>query len=365
MKTKYIKYYATIPVLSILLLFANCSNNKSAKNVAAKRAINNPLKTFRLEKKPIDAQLILPAELTGFRQVDLFAKVSSFVKYLKVDIGANVKAGQLLIELEAPEMSAQLAAAASKLHSQEAVYTASNSTYQRLLETSKVEGTISKNDLELALSKKNSDYAQLQASTAAYQEIKVMQNYLQIRAPFSGKITARNVNLGAYVSPSGQTPLLTLQDNQKLRLSVSVPEAYSGYIKIGDDLHFRIASLKSALYTSKITRMAGALDTRLRAQKVEMDINNTTGELIPGMIAEVTIPLKSRTNPFVVPNESVITTSEGSFVIKLINNKTKRIKIELGLEANNSVEIFSNLLEVNDVLLARGNEEVKDGTLIN
>lgn len=357
------KSYKGLSAIFLILLLASCSSENKDKS-ATTAPIVEKTPTFVLKKQAVNSSITLPAELTGFRQVDLYAKVNSYIKSLKVDIGSDVREGQLLVELEAPEISAQLAAAESRLSAQQAIYTASNSTYQRILETSKVEGTISKNDLEMALSRKNTDQAQLQANRAAYREVQVMKNYLQIRAPFSGKVTSRNLNVGAYVAQGGQVPLLTVQDNKKLRLAVSIPDAYTSYLKTGDELAFRITSLKGEKFTAKISRMAGALDSRLRSQRIELDVANNTKVLLPGMIAEVLLPLKSNKDIFMVPSAAVITNSEGTFIIRSKNGKAERIKVDLGLESNDKVEAFSDLLADDDILVAKANDELRDGSPI-
>jgi RND family efflux transporter MFP subunit len=360
MKNKILQ--STALFFAALFFLSSCNSNKKEAPVAE---IEAKMETFPLAKAKLTTDLRLPAELSGFSQVDLFAKVNSYVKALKVDIGSDVKQGQLLIELEAPEISSQLAAAESRLHSQEAIYTASNSTYQRLLETSKVEGTISKNDLELALSKKSSDYAQLAAVRAGQREIKIMQNYLQIRAPFNGKVTARNVNTGAYVGQGAQVPLLTIQDQKKLRLSVSVPEAYTGYLKVGEVITFNVVSLRGETFQAKISRMSGALDLKLRSERVELDVINSDGKLLPGMVAEVLLPLNSKKETFVVPKSAVVNSAEGIFLIKVVNKKAQRIKVSLGLEVDDQIEVFSDSLQQNDILLSKSNEEIKGGSDIN
>lgn len=324
------------------------------------------IETFDLKKEKLSSEIRLPAELSGFRQVDLYAKVASYVKELKVDIGSQVTEGQLLIQLEAPEISSQLAAAQSRLHSLEAVYTGSNANYNRILETSKVEGTISKNDLDQALARKSSDYAQLQAARATVREIQVNQGYLQIRAPFTGIVTARNINTGAYVGPAGKgsdLPLLTVQDQKKLRLAVSVPEMYTGYLKNGDEIGFNVRSLPNDNFKAKIQRMSGALDLRLRSERVEMDVINSDNKLLPGMVAEVLLPLKAQDSTFVVPKSAVINTSEGVFVIRVKDNKTQRVEVKKGRETAESVEIFG-ALDANDKLVKAASEELKDGTKI-
>lgn len=324
------------------------------------------VETVILEKEKLSTELRMPAELAGYQQVDLYAKVSSFVKELKVDIGSKVTKGQLLIVLEAPEISSQQAAAESRLHSIQAVYMASKSNYNRLFETSKVEGTISQNDLEQAAAKKNSDYAQYQAAVANHKEVSIIKGYLEIRAPFTGIVTARNVNLGAYVGPAGkgsELPLLTIQEQTKLRLSVSIPELYTGYLKNGDEMSFTIKSSPET-FTAKIQRMSGALDLRLRSERVEMDVNNTSGKLLPGMVAEVLLPLTAKDSTFVVPKTAVVNSAEGIYVIKISNKKALRVPVKKGREIEDRVEIFGDLNNA-DKLVKSASEEIRDGDTIN
>lgn len=360
-----ITVYRVTFLFSLAGLLSSCESGSKQEVAKVPPATVTATELFPLQKQAITSNITLPAELTGFRQVDIFAKVSSYVKTLKVDIGSTVKEGQLLIELEAPEISSQLAAATSRQHSQEAIYTASNSTYQRILETSKTEGTISNNDLEQAASRKDADLAQLEAARATIRELKVMQGYLQIRAPFTGKITARNINTGAYVGQATQLPLLTLQDQKKLRLSVSVPEAYTSYIKVGDELSFKVVSLRGETFKAKIARKSGALDARLRSEKVELDVANTAERLLPGMVAEVGLSLTSRKDPFSIPRSAMMSTSEGIFVIKSQDHKARRVKVEPGLEAGGNVEIFSEDLKAGDSLVLHVHEEIREGSALH
>lgn len=353
--------YITTTILITIFFLSGCGE-KPKESVTVEEAPK--METFEMKKEKLSTELTMPAELVGFQQVDLYAKVASFVKELKVDIGAQVKKGQLLVVLDAPETSSQLAAAESRLHSQQSVYTASNSTYNRLLETSKVEGTISSNDLEQAEAKKNADFAQLQAAKATYKEVQTMLGYLQIRAPFDGVVSARNVNLGAYVGPSGkgsELPLFTIQEQRKLRLSVSVPEQYAGYLSVGDEMNFTVRSVLGKNFRAKIARKSGALDSKLRSERVEMDVFNLTNQLLPGMVAEVVLPLNAKDSTYVVPKSAVVTSSEGIFVVAVENNKTARTKVQKGREFKDKIEIFGPF-NSKTVLIKSASEEIKDGT---
>jgi len=221
-----------------ILFVATISGCHSEENAEKKKSETTPAadpvtNVFLLKKGRLSSTLQIPGELVPYQQVDLYAKVNSFVKKLYVDVGSEVKEGELLATMDDPELGSQLESAESAVKSREAIYLASKANYDRLVETSKTPGTISPNDLEQAVARKNSDYAQLQAAQSAQREISQTENYLQIRAPFGGVITARNVNPGAYVGPSGkgsEFPLFNLQEQKKLRLVLSVPEAYTSYL---------------------------------------------------------------------------------------------------------------------------------------
>ncbi|MGN6435127.1 MAG: efflux RND transporter periplasmic adaptor subunit [Agriterribacter sp.] len=321
---------------------------------------------FLAEKGKLSSAVEIPGELIAFQQVDLYAKVSSFVKKLHVDVGSEVKEGQVLATMEAPEINAQLSGAASRLQALEATYTASKAYYQRLLETSKTPGTISPNDLDIALAKQKSDYAQWEAAKAAEREITDNKNYLTIRAPFSGVITARNISAGAYVGPSGkgsELPLFTLQEQKKLRLAVAVPEMYSPYLESKKEISFTIRSLPGEKFTASIERLAGALDNRIRSQRVEMDVNNNNRKLLPGMIASVSFPLPAKDSSFVVPKTAVVSSTEGIFVIQSVNGKAKWIEVKKGREQGNQVEIFGDI-QPGDTLVKNANEEMRNGAAI-
>lgn len=350
--------------LTITALFSSCGHGDKKEPASVEKPA--ALKTFILHKEAMATSLTMPGELIAYQQVDLYAKVSSFVKTLKADIGTEVQQGQLLMTLEAPELGSQLAAAESRLKSQEAVYTASKANYDRLYETSKTPGTISKNDLDQAIARRNSDQAQLSAAKAAYKEVGTISNYLEIRAPFSGIISARNVNLGAFVGPAGkgsEFPLFTLQEQKHLRLVISIPELYTGYLKSGDEITFTVKSKPSQLFTAKVKRLSGALDLRLRAERVEMDVPNLTKQLLPGMIAEVSVPLPANEGTFSVPKTAIIDSAEGIYIIKAEKGRAVKVNVKKGRESDDKIEIFGDLKE-GDVIVTEASEEIHSGDVI-
>ncbi len=344
------------------LLLSGCFSSE------AKKTESEPAKTtlpvFLLHKEKMSSTLHMPGELIGFQQVDLYAKVNSFVKKLQVDVGSEVKAGQLLATMEAPEINSQLSGAEARLKSLEAVYIGSKATYNRLLETSKTPGTISPNELDLALAKSQSDLATLDAAKAAYREITDNRNYLEIRAPFEGVITARNVSEEAYVGPSGkgsELPLFSLQEQKKLRLVVSIPEAYTAYLRNKNQIHFTVNSLPDEVFTASIQRMAGALDYKLRSQRIEMDVINTNHKLLPGMVAEMTIDLPGQDSTFLIPETALVSAAEGVFIIRANQGNASWVPVKKGRNEKDQVEVFGDI-HAGDSIVLHASEEIRNGT---
>ncbi|HLY71843.1 MAG TPA: efflux RND transporter periplasmic adaptor subunit [Puia sp.] len=352
-------------LISTSFSFSGCSSasSKDDENEKTKDEILT-LETFSLQKGKLTSTLQTPGELTAFQQVDIYAKVNSFVRKLFVDVGSEVKEGQMLAELDAPEITSQLSAAESKLKSQEAVFISSKATYDRLLETSKTPGTIAQNDLDMAVAKKNSDSALLESAKSDFKEILETKNYLQIRAPFSGVISARNINPGAYVGPSGKgsdVPMFVLQEQKKLRLVISVPEAYTDFINRKGEVQFEVNALPNQIFTAKVARLAGAVGDKLRSERVEMDVMNNNHKLLPGMSAEVSVPLPAADSSFVVPKTAVVNSTVKPFVVRVVNNKAQWVNVQIGRTADDKEEIYGKLT-AGDQLIKTPTEEIREGS---
>jgi len=357
-------YRLSLSFLFFAAAFVACG----PKETAEEEPVDEPQVTevWVAQKGRLSGSVQIPGELIAYQQVDLYAKVSSFVQKLHVDVGSEVSQGQLLAVMDAPEINAQLSGAASRLQALEAAYAASKANYERLLETSKTPGTISPNDLDMALARQKSDFAQLQAAKASEREITDNKNYLTIRAPFAGIITARNVSTGAYVGPAGkgsEQPIFTLQTQKKLRLVVMVPEAYNQYLRVNDKIDFTIRSMPGMVYSGTVQRLAGALDSRIRSQRVEIDVANNDRKLLPGMIANVDIRLPGSDSSIVAPRTAVISSQENVYVIKVKDGRAAKIPVQTGRTVNEDIEIFGAVAP-GDTLVKKASDEIREGEQI-
>ena len=357
---------------SVLLLSSlNGCHSSEGKEEAAEtpKTVEAPaaVEVFALQRGKLSSSLQVPGELIAFRDVDIYAKVSGFIKSLNVDVGSEVNQGQLLALAEAPELGAQLSSANSKLKAQEAVAIGSKANYERILEASKFSGAVSKNDVDLALARRNADNAQLEAAKSAYREVADLKKYLEIRAPFSGIISARNASTGAYIGPAGkgsEFPLFVLTEQKRLRLVISIPEAYTGYVDLNDPVTFSVKAFPDKKFTGQVKRQSGALDKRLRSERVEVDVINSDKKLLPGMVAEVTFPLPTKNNTFIAPKSAILNSTTGVYVIRVTNHKAEWVSVKRGLDANEKVEVFGPLTE-GDSLVTTASEEIRDGSPVN
>jgi RND family efflux transporter MFP subunit len=286
---------------------------------------------------------------------------------MAVDVGSHVQHGQLLMTLEAPEMTASLIQAQENLHSKEAIYRGSKANYDRLLKTSRTPGTISPNDLDMAHAQMSADSSNLLAAKSAYQLAADLKNYLEVRAPFDGVISSRNVYNGAYVAPADKnsgTPMLTLQEQTRLRLVVDVPEAAINYFANKDTIHFSVKTIPGKQFAAPVKRMAGALNINMRSEQMQMDIVNKDKELLPGMFAEVTLQLTNKQKTFVIPQSAVTQNSQRIFVVRVVDHKAEWVDVKKGRETTDSLEVYG-ALKPGDLLVSHATDQLKNGTTVN
>jgi RND family efflux transporter MFP subunit len=358
-----------IPLVLVgLTIFSACSDKEAKKEQAETVKQENAIDTPAVQLAPVvkgrfATSITVPGELIPYQEVDLYAKINSYVKKLLVDIGSEVHKGQLLVLLEAPEINSQLASAKSKIQQMQALYIASKANYDRLYNTSKTPGTVAQNDLDQAEARKNSDLANVEAAKSDYNQVAANLAYLEIRAPFDGVISARNINAGAYVGPSGKgsdMPLLVLQEQSRLRLVISVPEANTGGLSNKNIVTFSVKALPNEKFKAQVKRLAGALDERLRSERLEMDVYNNERKLLPNMYADVDVPQLSRDSNFIVPKTAVVTSTEKVFVVKVVNHHAVWVDVQKGAMNKDKMVVFGDL-KPGDQLVQKASDEIRDG----
>src|SRR5262245_179240 len=336
------------------------------------------VEVVRVVARPVERQVKLPGEFEPFMAVPIFARVTGFVRQVNVDRGSSVKHGQLLATLEAPEMQAQIVEAESKAQAldlqraeAEAKLAAARSTYDRLKAASATPGVVAENDVvvaqkavEAAQSLVRSYENSIKAAQAQAQAVKDLGQYLQIRAPFDGVITERNVHPGALVGPgAGTTPMLRLHQIARLRLVVAVPEALVGGIVKDARVSFTVPAYPGETFYGTVNLVAHDLDEKTRSMPVELDVKNPDLRLGAGMYPEVQWPVKRPQPSLLVPPTSVVTTTERTFVIRVDNGVAQWVNVGRGARVGDLIEVFGPLKD-GDTIVRRATDEIRDGSKV-
>ena len=324
--------------------------------------------------KAISRTIELPGEFQPFQSVSIHAKVRSYVDQVLVDRGSAVKQGQLLVELSAPEMKAQIAEAESKVQAAEsdrlqaeAQLAASQSTYDRLKRAAETPGAIAGNELIQAQKQVEAAQAVVQskgqarvAAEDAVRAAKDLEAYLQIAAPFDGVVTDRLVHPGALVGTGGDPALLVIQEISHLRLVVALPEEDIGGIVRGARVEFHVPAYPERTYSGTVARISHALDQKTRTMAVELDVFNRDGSLSPGMYPSVKWPIRRSRPSLLVPKTSVVTTTERTFVIRKQNGRAEWVNVAKGVSDGDLIEVSGNL-HAGDMVVRRATDEIREG----
>ena len=372
-KTKSMKQKVSLAHLSIIIIifslsFAACGHKQQPVDLTVNATPSEKKADFTTIKRSSMSSFIkLPGELRPFESVDIFPKVSGFVKEVYVDRGTIVKKGQVLMTLEAPEIKQQVQTAKANLEKAKEQYLINKEKYERLLQTSKTPGTVSPFDLSSAKSKMQSDEANLHAEESNVNAVAQVENYLILRAPFAGMITERNIHPGALVGPSSKNaegPMLSLQQLNKLRLVVNVPEAAVPNIDNKDWITFTLSAYPQKQFKAKVARQSGIVSTNVRSEAIELDVPDYKGQIKPGMYAEVMLPLNSSTESYIVPSSAIVHSTRGIYLVGIDGkNRTRFLTIQEGMNANDSTEVYGHLADGEKILL-HPNSEMEEGVAL-
>ena len=323
----------------------------------------------------------LPAELVPYESVDLYAKETGFVRSIRVDRGSKVKEGELIAELEAPELVAQRAqanaafqSAESQLAAGQAKLAADQATYQHMSAAAKVPGVVAANDLEIAQRTAQADQANVaalektaQAAHESLRSVTQLESYLNITAPFDGQVTTRYVHPGALVGPAGgsgaMTPIVQIQTLTRHRMVVPVPEYNVAGIPEGTEVSFTVPSYPGRVFHAPIARISRAVDIKTRTMPVELDVRDPHAELDPGTFCEVSWPVRRAYSTLFVPASAVANDLERAFVIRVSNNRVEWVEVKTGAKSGNLIEVFGDLKE-GDGVAVRGTDQLRPGTSV-
>ncbi|MBL7864787.1 MAG: efflux RND transporter periplasmic adaptor subunit [Cyclobacteriaceae bacterium] len=361
--------------LLLLSLSTACSHNEKKPEVVDDMVAVEMTKVRRLQ--PL-LHTVLPGELKPWNRTQIFPKVKGYLASITADRGTQVKKGQVLATLEAPELIASLNQAKAEVSSAEAALLerhakqqASRNTYLRILQTSKTKGAVSDNELEMGFASMMADSAlarvsreNLQAARAQLEAQNQLAEYLLVKAPFNGFIIERNVSPGDLVGPETNVkPMFVLEDGSKLRLTVAIPENLANSIGDRNTVSFTTQAEPLKEYHAVFARSANSVQEHTRTMLAEFDFINHNADLKAGMYAEVNIPVRRNKASLFVPKTSVLLSTEGIFVMKVNANVTQWISVQRGNSLDSLVEVFGPVSE-DDQVIKTVNDELRNGQVV-
>ena len=342
-----------IPLLILIALFVffgvlpRLKNSKELKAAASEEKNREPIVNVVSLKHSSDTTgLTLPGQIQPYRQTPLYARTQGFLRRWYVDIGAQVKQGQLLATIDAPELDQDIARA-------QADQQLAKVNLDRL-QSVQLPGAIAKQDIDT----RQSAVTVAQANLGRLQALKDLQ---QIRAPFTGVITSRTAENGNLVAPGAGLPLFTISELGMLRVFVDVPQTYYQYIKVGLPATVTIPELKNRTFVGKVVRTSGTLRSDSRTLLAEVAIPNPKQEIPSGLYSQVKFNMISANAPVLIPANALQMTPEGARVVIVESGQRVRfVPITLGRDYGTTLEASSGLTG-QELVVTNPNDRLHDG----
>src|SRR5437868_4562677 len=327
---------AAVTVLAILVIFGawHRISQRREQTSFVQRTTQLEVNVATAKRDANAKELILPGTFQAFNQTTIFPRSNGYVKSWKVDIGDNVQAGQLLAEIATPEVDQQLA----QSRAQEQIAKLTADRWRDLL----AKKVVSKQEYD-------QNEKAYEAANANLQQLEKIQGFQQIVAPFTGKITARNIDVGTLVTAgtgNAGTPLFSMVQSDPLRVYVFVPQTNAASMREGLKAKILVQERPGQDFEGTVTRTAGALDPTSRTMQVEVQVPNHEGKLYAGMYGEVKFLLPEDNAPIVVPADTFVFRAQGPQVVTVTNdNRIHWQKISVGRDFGTQLEVLDGLAE--------------------
>jgi RND family efflux transporter MFP subunit len=395
-----IRHFLQRPLMTVAIVVSaaallSCARNGGANTPEATTAPLPTVAVVKVSRADLSSNLVLTAEFEPFQEIDVMAKVSGYIREINVDIGDRVHEGQLLATLEIPEMqddltrasaailqaSSELSTAQDELKNAEAAHDMAHLSYTRILDVSKKEvGLVPQQEVDEMHSRDLVAEAQVSASKsriatseqhirvaeADQARVKTMFQYAVITAPFTGVVTKRYAKKGSLIqagtaSQSQAMPVVRLSQNNLLRLALPVPESAVPSIHLGGQVDVTVSALNRT-FPGRVARFEDKVDQSTRTMKTEVDVQNPSLLLVPGMYAEVDLTTEQRKNVLTVPAEAIDGSGDSARVFTVQpSGAIEIVPIHLGIESAQRSEVRSGALKEGDSVVVGSRAGLKQG----
>ena len=316
--------------------------------LAAPTVIANPPQAGQ-----VGQEVILPGNVYAYSDASLFARTDGYLDKWYFDIGAHVQKGQLLAVISTPEVDKQLLQARADLATAKAtagLAKINSSRYQGLL----TQNAVSKQDTDTFVTQEASTNSTVDSAQANVQRLEQLQSFEKIYAPFSGVVTARNVDVGQLINAGAGTLMFRLSAIDVLRVYVNVPQIYSQSAVPGSTAKLTLSEFPGQTFTGKLVRTARAIDPASRTLLVEFDVDNRDGKLLPGAYTEVHMNVHQGVAPLIIPVSALIFRNQGlqvGTVVKGANgDQAKLLQVTLGQDDGSTVQVIHGLSADSEVI---------------
>jgi RND family efflux transporter MFP subunit len=298
-------------------------------------------------------EIVLPGNTQAFSDSPIYARTSGYLKRWYFDIGAHVQKGQLLAEIETPEVDEQLLQTRADLDTAQANLNIAKITATRWQDLVS-DGSVSQQETDQAVSNLSAVKAAVESSSANVRRLEQLQSFEKIYAPFDGIITARSTDIGALIDAGASTQpreLFHIAAIRTLRLYVAVPEVYSRAARSGAPATLTLDEFPGQTFHGTLVRNSNSIDVASRTLLVEVDVENPTGQLLPGAYVFVHLKLPDETHSVTIPSNTLIFRKEGLQVGLVRNGKAELVPVKISHDYGNSVEIVSGLQPTDAVIV--------------
>ncbi len=401
------KKFLMVGMLGVVGITGSVGLRACTRNPAEMRAASTPagaandvgavsVQVERPARGDLSRQVALPGSIEAFEQATLYAKAAGYLKWIKVDIGDRVRQGEVLAEIDVPEMGkeydaaeaevqrakASLANAQADLVRAKAEVELKKITYERLksirdqepdvlpqqdVDEAQAQFDVARAMVSVAESKIKVAESEVARAEAARARLATLMEYAKIRAPFTGVVTKRFVDPGALIqhalSQTNVSPIVTVARVDTLRVFIDVAEPEVPFIKKGNAVTLTVDALPGKKFEGTCTRFATALDPKTRTMRTEIDIPNRDGLLRPGMYGRVNLTLEQRENVLTVPAGALLIEGGKTYVYTVADGRAKRVEVKTGLDDGIRAEIISGL-NGNEPVIVTGKTAVSDGASV-
>jgi RND family efflux transporter MFP subunit len=350
------RFFSAALVMAVVLVAWGEAHRLMARNALRQRATveSTPgVVTVRPTRSEEGEKLVLPGTVQAYIESPIYARTNGYLKSWYTDIGSTVRKGQLLAEIDTPEVDQQLAQAVADLATARANEALSNTTDRRwrgLLATE----SVSQQDADQKAGDAAAKRATAASAAANVSRLRELESFKHVLAPFDGVVTARHTDIGALINAgqSAGSELFRVADTSKLRIYVQVPEPYAGAAQPGVRAELRFSEQAGKSYTATTVRTSNALDPTLRTLQVELELDNARHEIFPGAYAEVHFSLPGNAHSLRLPATTVLFRAPGPQVATVDSHNRVQLKsIVQGRDFGSSIEVLAGLDDGDQVVV--------------